>query len=109
MKITDLPLQERPREKLLQRGACVLSNSELLAILLRQGTKQHSAIEMAHQLLQQFGSLRNVLQASYPEFSRLKGLGLSHYAQLQAALTLGQRMLQEALPEKLPLEGFTAL
>lgn len=109
MKITDLPLQERPREKLLHQGAHMLSNSELLAILLRHGIKNHSAVNIAQQLLQQFGGLRNVLNISYEEFSQIKGLGESHYAQLQAALTLGQRMLQEELPAKLHFDNFKSL
>lgn len=109
MKITDLPKHERPREKLLLHGVNALSNSELLAILLRQGTKAISAIEIAHQLLQQFGSLRNVLNAPYQDFCALKGLGQTHYVQLQAAFALSQRILEQDLPSKLSFENFKAL
>ncbi|MCD6047271.1 MAG: repair protein RadC [Gammaproteobacteria bacterium] len=109
MKITDLPEQERPREKLLQRGTAALSNSEILAILLRHGTKQHSAIEIAQQLLQQFGSLRNILNAAYQDFCAIKGLGQTHYVQLQAAFALSQRILEQDLSTKFKFEDFKSL
>jgi DNA repair protein RadC len=109
MKITDLPKHERPREKLLQRGVNALSNCEILAILLRHGTKQFSAIEIAQQLLQQFGGLRNVLNASYSDFCAIKGLGQTHYVQLQAAFALSQRILEQDLPVKFHFKNFNAL
>ncbi len=109
MRIADLPKHERPREKLLARGPESLSDAELLAILLRHGTKTHSAIELAAQLLQQFGSLRNVLQSNYQEFCKIKGLGMTHYLHFQAAFALSQRVFEQNLREKIKFEDFHSL
>ena len=109
MKITDLPEQERPREKLVKYGADSLSDSEILAILLRHGIAKQSAIAMAHDLIEHFGSLRQVIMAPYQDFCAIKGLGLSHYAQFQAALSLGQRLLEQALPQKITFNNYEAL
>lgn len=109
MRITDIPQSERPREKLLRYGVNALSNSELLAILLRHGCKPYSAIEIAQQLLQQCGSLRNLFNLTYQEFSKIKGLGLSHFTQLQASLALAQRLLEQELPEKIYFDQFKSL
>ena len=68
MKITDWPKQERPREKLLVKGAATLSDSELLAIFLRTGIKGFSALDLARNLLTEFGSLRRLLGASEHDF-----------------------------------------
>lgn len=97
MSICHWPLDERPREKLLSRGADALSNAELLAIFLRTGIKGRSAVDLARDLLSDFGSLRSLLQASQQEFCSHAGLGPAKYAQLQAVLTLAKRELQENL------------
>ncbi len=86
MPIIDWPEAERPREKLLQRGADALTDAELLAIFLRTGTKGVSAIDLAYQLLKQFSSLRNLFNASLDEFSLSKGIGPAKYVQLQAVI-----------------------
>jgi DNA repair protein RadC len=109
MRITDLPKNQRPREKLLQYGANALSDSELLAILLRHGCKPYSAIEMAQQLLQQMGSLRNIFNANFQDFCILKGLGPSHFTQLQASIALAQRLLQQELPARINFDDFKSL
>ena len=98
--IKDWPAGERPREKLLARGAHGLSDAELLAIFLRTGIAGRSAVDLARDLLAEFGSLRALLKADKAAFCRAKGLGEAKFAQLQAVLELARRHLAEALPER---------
>jgi DNA repair protein RadC len=95
--ITDWPTQERPREKLLQRGPSALSDAELLAIFLRTGITGKTAVDLARELLENFGSLRALLEAGRSEFCRVPGLGLAKYTQLQACLEMGRRHLEATL------------
>lgn len=97
MPITDWPLDERPREKLLLRGAHALSDAELLAIFLRTGIAGKTAVDMARDLLTQFGSLGALLAADPQQFCSAPGLGPAKYAQLQAVLEMGQRYLSERI------------
>lgn len=97
MSIKDWPDNERPREKLLNRGAASLSDAELLAIFLRTGTRGASAIDVARELLRRFGGLRQLIGAPRAEFCACKGVGDSKYVTLQAALEIGQRCLAERL------------
>ena len=97
MAITDWPREERPREKLLLKGAQALSDAELLAIFLRTGIQGVSAVELSRQLLSSFGSLRALLNASQIDFCKHKGLGNAKYAQLQAVLEMANRHLSESL------------
>lgn len=97
MTIKSWPEQERPREKLLYQGANSLSDAELVAIFLRTGTRGMHAVELARHLLKQFSSLRGLLSASSQELCQIKGCGSSKYVQLQAALEMGKRYLQESL------------
>ncbi len=97
MSITNWPEAERPREKLLQRGAAALSDAELLAIFLRTGTHGMSAIDLACHLLNEFSSLRNLFAADLETFSRAKGVGTAKYVQLQAVLEMSQRYLAETI------------
>lgn len=90
--IRDLPIDERPREKLLRYGPENLSNRELLAIILRVGTKQLSALGLADQLLVYFGSLRELKEASCEELQAIEGIGLAKAAQILAAMELGRRV-----------------
>ena len=99
MPITDWPSQERPREKLLARGAGALSDAELLAIFLRTGIPGHTAVDLARSLLQEFGGLRQLLGADQRHFCRGRGLGLAKYAQLQAVVEMSRRYLQQQLQE----------
>jgi len=99
MSIKDWPDQERPREKLLQHGAGVLSDAELLAIFLRTGVRGRSAVALARDLLARFGSLNAVLSAPPQEFCQQHGLGETKYAQLQAVLEIGRRYLQEQMQQ----------
>ncbi|OUR91248.1 hypothetical protein A9Q85_00435 [Cycloclasticus sp. 44_32_T64] len=100
MSITDWPEQERPREKLLNRGASSLSDAELLAIFLRTGTKGVTAVDLSRLLLKQFGSLNALMHASQTEFCDGHGLGNAKYAQLQAVLEMARRYLHENISNK---------
>jgi DNA repair protein RadC len=93
--ISDWPLDERPREKLLDRGAAALSDAELLAIFLRTGTQGLTAVDLARQLLDEFGGLNPLLAACEADFCRHRGLGRAKYAQLQAVLEMARRQLFE--------------
>lgn len=97
MAITDWPAAERPREKLLHRGATALSDAELLAIFLRTGLPGKSAVDLARELLDAFGSLRILLEADIATFCQGKGLGEAKYVQLQACLELSRRHLLTTL------------
>lgn len=98
--IKNWPEQERPRERLLQYGAQSLSDAELLAIFLRSGSKQHSAVELARLLLQHFGHLAPVLDASSTELSKFHGIGSSKYSQLMAVKELGRRYVLTHLKDE---------
>ena len=97
MSITQWPADERPREKLLKKGAHALSDAELLAIFLRTGCRGVTAVDLARHLLTEFGGLKPLLQASEAEFCESRGLGAAKYAQLQAMLEMAQRHLYEKL------------
>ena len=97
MAIKDWSADERPREKMLLRGAAALSDAELLAIFLRTGTRGMTAVDLARSLLDQHGSLRNLLAAGQREFCSNLGLGPAKYALLQAVLEMGRRHLWETL------------
>ncbi|RYY02896.1 MAG: JAB domain-containing protein [Gammaproteobacteria bacterium] len=99
MSITDWPAAERPREKLLLNGPQALSDAELLAIFLRVGCVGKSAVDLARELLSEYGGLRPLLEASQSDFCRGLGLGSAKYAQLQAVLEMGRRHLSASLKE----------
>ena len=105
MSIRDWPAAERPREKLLEQGALALSDAELLAIFLRTGVAGLSAVDLARQLLSDFGGLRPLLEADLLGFSARLGLGPAKYAQLQAVLEMGRRHLAETLRRESALES----
>ena len=97
MAITDWPAAERPREKLLEHGAEILSDAELLAIFLRVGVTGKSAVDLARDLLNQFGSLNGIFAATASEISLVHGMGSSKYAQLQAIFEMSRRALTEQM------------
>lgn len=105
MSIRDWPASERPREKLLQQGAAALTDAELLAIFLRTGVAGCSAVDLARHLLNDFGSLRALLEADLEGFSQRLGLGPAKYAQLQATLEIAKRHLAERLMRDSALES----
>lgn len=98
MAIAQWPDSERPREKLLLRGAASLSDAELLAIFLRTGTRGRTAVDLARDLLGRHGGLRPLLDCE-PRvlLARHKGLGTAKVVQLRAALELGRRYLEATL------------
>jgi len=97
MHIRHWPAAERPREKLLTRGASALSDAELLAIFLGSGLRGRDAVQTARELLQGHGPLRALLERSPAALADLPGLGPARACQLSAALELGQRYLAAAL------------
>ncbi len=105
MAIRDWPEFERPREKLLQQGAGALSDAELLAIFLRSGIAGKSAVDLARDLISQYGGLGPILQADYSEFCSAPGLGMAKYTQLQAILEMSRRHLRESLRRGTVLEN----
>lgn len=103
--LKDWPTNERPREKLLERGSNALSDAELLAIFLRTGCKGIDAVALARQLIDDFGSLRSLFAASESEFCSKRGLGPAKFVQLQAVLEMSRRYLQEPLMKGTPLSS----
>ena len=103
MSIKDWPICERPRERLLDQGAHSLSDAELLAIFLRTGVSGKSAVDLARELLERFGSLRRLLAAERAAFCAAPGLGVAKFAQLQAVLEMGRRHLAEQFTRGRPL------
>ncbi len=93
--IKSWPEDDRPREKLLKKGAKALSNSELLAILLRTGTHGTSAIDLARKVLKKFGTFRNMAHTDARDWKELKGLGGAKISQIQAALEIGRRYRED--------------
>ncbi len=97
MAITDWAIEDRPREKLLQRGAIALSDAELLAIFLRTGIKGKTAVDLAKDLLAESGSLNSLLSASEKQFCLHKGLGQAKYVQMKAVVEMSRRYLDEKM------------
>lgn len=100
IKIKDLPEKMRPRERLFSEGAESLSNSDLLAILLRTGTADISAVELASFLLGSTGGLTGLMESSVHELCDIKGMGMAKAAQIKAALELGKRLSAESFGPK---------
>ncbi len=92
ISIKDLPPEERPREKLQQQGAGALSNAELLAILLRVGTRRESAVHLAERIIAKGGGLRCLPDLNLEELQSFHGIGLAKAVQIKAALELGKRI-----------------
>ena len=91
MAITDWPLAERPRERLLAQGAGVLSDAELLAVILRTGLRGKSAVELGRELLSRFKGIAGLVAA---DLTGVKGLGPAKRAQFEAAIELARRCLK---------------
>lgn len=97
LMIKDYPVNERPRERLIGHGPESLTNQELIAIILRTGTKDESVLQLSQKLIQHFDGLRMLKHASLEELTSLKGIGKAKAIQLLASLELGRRIatLQE--------------
>ncbi|MFH5882564.1 MAG: RadC family protein [Candidatus Izemoplasmataceae bacterium] len=101
--IKEMPYKERPRERFMHYGKEALSNHELIAIILRTGTKDLSVIEVSKNVLYKYASLKAVNQTSVKELSRLKGMGTVKAIQLLAALELGKRLQEESFNHSIAL------
>jgi DNA repair protein RadC len=99
--IHQFPEEERPRERMLKHGPMVLSNAELIAILLRSGTRGENVVNLSTRLLVEQGGLVGLSRASFDELARVKGVGNAKFCQLKAALELGRRLLI-ASPDQRP-------
>ena len=100
MPINHWPKQERPREKLLARGPDTLTDAELLAILLRTGTRGRTAVDLARDLLNEFRGLRALIEADAGAVCRFKGLGRTKYVTIRAAIELARRYLEAGLQKQ---------
>jgi DNA repair protein RadC len=98
MAISDWPESERPRERLLARGATALSDAELVAVLLRTGIRGKSAVDLAREMIEEFGSLGGLLAAG-SALNRIKGLGAAKSALFIATLELARRSIDERLQQ----------
>lgn len=96
---------ERPRERLIAHGAECLSDAELLAIFLRTGTTGTPVMELSRQLVDEFGGLRSLMTASHRRFCSVRGLGTAKYAQVQAAMEMARRVMDEPLRQGDPLRS----
>lgn len=105
MTDTSWPTDERPRERLLSHGASSLSDAELLAIFLRTGTSGTPVMALARQLIDNFAGLRGLMTASQRQFCSVRGLGTAKYAQVQAAMEMARRVLDEPLRQGSPLRS----
>jgi DNA repair protein RadC len=95
-----LPIECRPREKLLARGAGALSDAELLALLLRSGLPGKNVLTLAQELIEQFNGLAGLLRANLQELRAIRGLGPAKRAELTAVLELARRALAEPLQDR---------
>ncbi len=92
--IKEWPEEERPRERLLKWGADGLSTAELIAIIIKTGSRDKSALELAREVLMHFSSLKEIEDAAVAEFEDIKGIGSAKISQIKAAFELGRRLLQ---------------
>ena len=92
-KIADIPLSDRPRERLLRYGSSALSNAELLAIILRVGGVGQNAVRLSEALLARFDGLAGLARVGLAELTQIKGIGSAKAAQIKAALEIGRRLL----------------
>jgi DNA repair protein RadC len=105
LTIKDMPLEERPRERMKVIGAGKMSNAELIAILLRTGYHEETAIRLAERVISQAGGLRYLPDYTLEELQEIKGIGLAKAVQIQAALELGRRMSSTLRPENFLLSS----
>jgi len=98
--IVSWPEEDRPREKLLKFGEHTLTNTELLAILLRTGIKGESAVDLGRKIMQKFRTFRNMSHTDISQWKEFKGLGKAKLCQIKAALEIGRRFGEEKTKEK---------
>ena len=105
LRLKDQPVSERPRERLVEHGADALSHAELIAILLRTGLKGANAVEIGRELLQKFGTLQSLAQASVEDLRSVKGIGRDKAVTLMAAFALARKMAEELQRESPVLDN----
>ena len=105
LRLKDQPVSERPRERLVEHGADALSHAELIAILLRTGLKGANAVEIGRQLLQKFGTLQALAQASVADLQQVRGIGRDKAVTLMAAFALARKMAEELQRESPVLDN----
>jgi DNA repair protein RadC len=108
MTISKWPSADRPREKLLAKGAKTLTDAELVAIFINTGTREQTALDIAKTLLTTFGCLKKLLNAAPHEIRQTRGLGWAKYANLQAAVELGRRYSNDSVPLRSKLNNSKA-
>ena len=105
LMIRDLPVDLRPRERMLYAGPSALSTAELLAIILRVGNKGENVVRMAERLLSEFGGVIGLAQANFEELCAAYGMGEAKATQIKAALELGRRLMVAAPAERLQVRS----
>lgn len=105
LMIRDVHVSDRPRERLVRQGATSLSNQELIAILLRTGTKQESVLHLANRVLNYFEQIQELKNASIEEITAVKGIGQAKAVQLLAAVELGKRLSQQKTDDKFTIRS----
>lgn len=105
LKIKDVHEADRPRERLIRQGASSLSNQELLAILLRSGTKEESVLVLANRILMKFEKLQALKDATLEEITAIKGIGQVKAVQLLAAVELAKRLSQKEYDSKFSIRS----
>lgn len=103
MTIANWPTSDQPREKILLRGAKNLSEAELLAIFIRTGVRGKTALDIARELLSEYGSLKKLFNTDPEQLLKQPGFGKAKYAMIKAAIELGCRYLEEEIPRGKPL------
>ncbi|MFC5700506.1 DNA repair protein RadC [Cohnella faecalis] len=98
-RVREMPIEERPRERMQTYGAEALSHAELLAILLRTGTDKESAIHLAQRIISECGGLRGLAERNWDELTHIRGIGPAKALQLQASIELGRRVARSRLPD----------
>ncbi|MFZ5631801.1 MAG: RadC family protein [Bacillota bacterium] len=101
----DMPADQRPRERLIREGSRALSDPELMAILLRTGSSDKTAVELATEVLIRFSGLKNLVQAGVEELSSIKGIGPAKAAQLKAAFEMGRRVASISESDRPAVKG----
>lgn len=103
-KIKNWPKNERPRERLIKHGEQYLTDSELLAILLRTGTLGENALDLARRILHKFGDFRGMIHTDYRSWKEVKGVGDAKIAQIKAAIEIGKRLSSVESDVKIKVE-----
>ncbi|CAG5092421.1 DNA repair protein RadC [Thermobacillus xylanilyticus] len=98
--LRDIPREDRPRERMMIDGAEALSDAELLAILLRTGTRNESAVNLANRILRECGGLRQLVDMSIAELTNIRGVGPAKAVQLRAGIELGRRLARRAASDR---------